>query len=114
MPQYPALSPHSITGASHRQLLSLLGPDAELVEAQERPWASATFSGARHSVTLQLRLDSADAPAPAALLTLADHEFALPAEIVADCAVTTQRRERRSDGGHALCCVVELLTVAAD
>lgn len=97
-----------------RILLTLLAPGAELIEAQERPWASATFSGARHTVTLKMQLDSADAPVPAALLSLSDHEFLLQGEIVADCAVTTQRRERCSDGSHALCCVVELLTIAAD
>ncbi|MEQ1688704.1 MAG: hypothetical protein ABL874_09030 [Sphingopyxis sp.] len=91
-----------------------LGPNVELIEAQERPWASATFSGARHIITLRMRLEGADAPAPAALLALSDHEFTLPGEIVADCAVTMQRRERCSDGGHGLCCVVELLTIAED
>lgn len=97
-----------------RQLLSLLGKGAELIEAQERPWASATFAGARHSVTVRVPLDSADAPLPAILAALPDHEFDLPGEIVADCTVAMQRRERCSDDSHGLCCVVELLTIAAD
>ncbi|MEK6542133.1 MAG: hypothetical protein AABZ45_08450 [Pseudomonadota bacterium] len=105
-----------MSNANHlcRILLTLLGPNAELIEAQERPWASATFSGARHIITLRMRLDSADASAPSALLALPDHEFLLPGEIVADCAVTMQRRERSGDGGHGLCSVVELLTIAMD
>ncbi|MEQ1687056.1 MAG: hypothetical protein ABL874_00605 [Sphingopyxis sp.] len=97
-----------------RQLLSLFGPGTELIEAQERPWASATFVGARHSVTVRFPLGSADAPPPTILAALPNHEFDLPGEIVADCTLTMQRRERGTGGGHSLTCVVELLTIGAD
>lgn len=97
-----------------RALLELLGPEAELVAAHEREWASATFSGARHRIDLRVPLaDAASAPSPA-LAALPEHDFALSGEIVADCVLTTQRRERSADGRYWLACSVELLTVAAD
>lgn len=96
------------------QLAILLGPGMELIMAHEREWASATFSGARHSFAIRLPLSGAAAPAPMALTQAPDHEFELPGAIVADCAVTVQQRTRDSAGQHWLDIQIELLTVVAD
>ncbi len=95
-------------------LLTMLGPGSELIEAQERAWASATFSGARHKLHLRLPMASAEAPPPAALAALPDHEFDLSGQIVADCIVSHQRREWHPSGQWSLLCQVDILTIAAD
>lgn len=68
-------------------LLNLGGGRAELVSHAERAWASATFSGARH--TVRLAFSGAEAlPAGEALIdALPDHEFTVPHQLVADAAV---------------------------
>lgn len=100
---------HGIAGQIIRQLLDLCGEGSELVTAEQRSWASATFSGARHIIELLLPGHAL----PAAIARLPDHDFDLAGEIVADCAVispacalpTTQGK-----GGLR----VELLTIVAD
>lgn len=98
----------------YRSIAQLIGPACELVTATERPWASATFSGARHSLRLQIALPDADAPAPPGLDRLPDHEFALPGQLVADCAVTVEQRHRDAAGRWWLMCEVDVLTIGAD
>jgi hypothetical protein len=66
-------------------LLSLAGDHACLVSHAERPWASITFSGARHTVVLDF--DDGDA-ADRFIEALAEHEFAIPGKLVADAAIT--------------------------
>ena len=97
-----------------RQLLTLAGPTVELVQATEREWASATFSGARHAVTLRIPLDHSAAAAPAFIAGLPDHEFDLPGQIVADCVVTLQQRTLDPTYRTWLAITIELLTIGAD
>lgn len=97
-----------------RTVMGGLGPDATLLRADEREWASATFSGARHGIDLAIRLSASDAPPPRFLADLPELEFDLPGEIVADCSVTLSQRERISDGTWQLPCRIELLTIAAE
>ncbi len=139
-----------------QMVCDLIGNGCELVEAQERAWASATFNGARHIFTLRVPIAKDASPAPVALaftlgeargealaftlgeargealalapgearegairlekalLSLPEHEFSLPGEIVADCIVSTQRRERCGSGRLWLVCTIELLTIVAD
>ncbi|QIG81099.1 hypothetical protein [Stakelama tenebrarum] len=74
-----------------------------LVESDWTRWASATFNGARHVVTVS-------APASSALERwleeLPEAEFALRNHLVADVAVTVQRR-----CADAVTATVEALTV---
>lgn len=73
-------------------VLELAGSGAELLRHAERPWASATFAGTRH--TIALRFDGeAIAAGEAFLAALPDHEFAIPGQLVADAAVTTVEHE---------------------
>lgn len=80
--------------ACDRPLAALLralarGPAApfRIAAARSVPWHSATFSGARHEVTLLLDGDDARDRAAALRDGLAEMEFALPGHIVADVAV---------------------------
>ena len=97
-----------------RAVLEVCGKGSELVGAHEREWASATFSGARHSLDLMIPANDEGGALPNAIARLPDHEFDLPDEIVADCAVTIGQRHRGADGLTRLALRVELLTIAAD
>lgn len=88
-------------------LLPLARGKAELVAHEERPWASATFNGSRHTVTLYFAGAEALVAGEDFIVVLPDHEFTLPGQLVADAAVT------QVDYVHvpetALCVTVEIL-----
>ncbi len=68
-------------------LLELAGGKAELLRHAERAWASVTFTGTRHEVTLAFAGAEAVAAGEAFIAALPDHEFAIPRQLVADATV---------------------------
>lgn len=69
-------------------MLLLAGDHAELMSHAERPWASATFSGTRHTFTLSFTGEEAIAAAEEFIAVLPDHEFQLPGRLVADAGIS--------------------------
>ncbi|MEP7222063.1 MAG: hypothetical protein ABI673_05285 [Novosphingobium sp.] len=69
-------------------LLALGGEHAELLRHAERPWASATFSGSRHTAALSFSGAEAMAAGERFVAELPDHEFTIPGQLVADAAIT--------------------------
>jgi hypothetical protein len=85
-------------------LAALAGQDAQVAHRHSSPWSSATFSGARHSF-------SVDLPSPRARLfgnRLPEHDFILPGHIVADIGVTS----RHAASGRVTV-ILEVLTIEA-
>ena len=75
------------------EILKLAGGQAEVLRHQERPWASVTFSGSRHTVTLRFAgADGAEA-GEAFIAALPEHEFTLADQLVADAAVVAVEQE---------------------
>ena len=70
-----------------RALIARSGDSATLDHGTSEPWASATFTGARHLLRLALPPAAADG----FVLGLDEHEFAIPGHIVADVIVTARR-----------------------
>lgn len=68
-------------------LLELAGGHAELLRHAERAWASATFAGTRHDVSLSFSGAEAVAAGEAFIAALPDHEFTIPRQLVADAAI---------------------------
>jgi hypothetical protein len=68
-------------------ILRLGGAQAELVRHAERPWASVTFSGTRHAITLAFPGSAAAADGEAFIAALPEHEFTIPGQLVADATV---------------------------
>lgn len=68
-------------------VLGLTQGKAELISHQERPWASVTFSGTRHSLTLAFSGDEAVSAGEDFIACLPEHEFAVPGQLVADAAI---------------------------
>ncbi len=83
-------------------ILDLVGP-ARLSAARVRPWASITFSGARHWLCLQVPRDRV----AQVTLALTESELALAGHFVADLAIT-----QRVDGPEDCTLSIEVLTVA--
>lgn len=71
----------------HAPLLELAGGKAELLRHDERAWASITFSGTRHSITLAFTGNEAVAAGEIFVTALPDHEFTISRQIVADAAI---------------------------
>ncbi|AMO72815.1 hypothetical protein [Sphingorhabdus sp. M41] len=73
-----------------RQLEALTGDQARVTLTREKPWASITFAGTRHSFAVQW--DSSSGPNAIKNLAekLPDHEFSIPGYFVADILVTEQ------------------------
>jgi len=74
-------------------VLQLAGGKGELVRHAERPWASATFSGTRHTIALAFRGIDAVAAGEAFVASLPDHEFAISGQLVADATVASTEHQ---------------------
>ncbi len=70
-----------------REIREIAGPLAELLAHSEAPWASITFSGARHTVVLRFAGSEAVSDGERLIATLPDHEFRLRGKLVADASV---------------------------
>lgn len=76
-----------------RAVLELAGEHATLVRHTETPWASVTFSGARHSVVLAFCGWEACDDAEHLIVELPEHEFRIAGVLVADAAVARTDQE---------------------
>lgn len=85
------------------------GATLALEAMSSRPWASATFSGAQHVVTLRVTGPQAEAAANAILPDIGEREFALPGHVLIDIACDA---EARVDGEVLL--TLAALTIEAD
>jgi hypothetical protein len=79
------------------------------IEARSTPWASVTFTGARHALVLRLSGAGAGAAADAFLDGLGSREFALPGHLVADVAVADC-----ADRDDSTILRLEILTIETD
>lgn len=68
-------------------ILALCGNRARVRSHRETPWASITFSGTRHELSLEFEGEEAIDAAEQLIEELSEHEFALPGQLVADAAV---------------------------
>lgn len=90
----------------HRRLIRALiergGAGCRCVSGGSTPWASVTFTGARHIIVLALP----HAAATAFAAGLGEAEFAVPGHFVADIAVAA-----RDDGPDETRLTIEALTI---
>ena len=84
----PARAPRR-TDADRLQeaLIALAGGFGVVVSHDERAWASVTFAGARHRVTLEFAGEEAIAGGEWLIAELPEHEFCLPRQLVAEATV---------------------------
>ena len=75
------------------QVMALSEEQGQLVRHSERPWASATFSGSRHSIALAFEGAEAVEAGERLIAALDEHEFDITGWLVADAAVVEARHE---------------------
>ena len=91
------------------ELASLAGPGLQLLSHCERPWCSATFSGARHGFRLSFEGIEAVAAGEAFIAALPDHEFQVRGRLVADATITAAEHDLMA--GPRLTIVADLLVL---
>jgi hypothetical protein len=84
-----------------------LGAAVAIESLASRPWASITFSGERHRLSLCLPGPGAAAAADAFLDGLAERDFALTGHVLADIVLA-----ERGDEDEQVRLILEALTVA--
>ncbi|MBX7540172.1 hypothetical protein [Qipengyuania sphaerica] len=68
-------------------MLKLSEHHGQVITHTERAWASITFAGTRHSLSILFAGDEAVEAGERFVATLPDHEFAIPGQLVADAGV---------------------------
>ncbi len=68
-------------------LAEIHGNQGRILTHTEKPWASITFAGTRHSLALLFTGEEAVAAGEIFVAELPDHEFAIPGQLVADAGV---------------------------
>ncbi|MEL7190536.1 MAG: hypothetical protein AAGK17_13360 [Pseudomonadota bacterium] len=69
-------------------LFQLTKGKAAILSHTETPWASITFSGTRHEIVLDFVGSQAVEVGEDFIANLPDHEFTIPAQLVAEASVT--------------------------
>ncbi|MDP9056291.1 MAG: hypothetical protein M3N34_03005 [Pseudomonadota bacterium] len=69
-----------------KAVLDLAGAEAVLVRHVEHDWASATFTGSSHTITLCFT-GAAAAAGEQFIVALPDHEFVIPRYLIADAQI---------------------------
>lgn len=85
----PRMQLPSTTNRVARCVLALAGNQPLLIRHTETPWASITFSGNRHTITLRFEGTKAISSGEQLIAALPDHEFVIPGKLVADAVVTS-------------------------
>jgi hypothetical protein len=83
----PRHAPLGTAGRLREALCALADGHAVVLRQTERPWASVTFEGARHTFELAFEGREAIGAGETFVAALADHEFAIPGQLVAEAAV---------------------------
>ncbi|MGB7374059.1 hypothetical protein [Pontixanthobacter sp.] len=68
-------------------LMTLAGGHGRLTQHRERSWASITFTGTRHHVIVEFSGHEACDAGEHFIAELAEHEFTIPGQLVADAAI---------------------------
>jgi hypothetical protein len=83
-----------------RSVLELCGEQADVESASVQPWASATFQGSRHKISLLFAGDHAQDRAASFAECAPDAEFAIGGHIVADLAIDGRWMEHDATTGQ--------------
>lgn len=86
-PHPPRLARRSTTDRLREALLRLAEQRGEVLLHRETAWASITFAGTRHRLSLRFAGPEAVAAGERLIAALPEHEFAIPGQLVADATV---------------------------
>jgi hypothetical protein len=95
-------------------LAARLAPARAVIQtSRERPWASITFSGVRHSYEVEVSGPGAGAAVGALVREIGDMEIALKRDFVADIVITSRKTDWKVSP-PAIRLGIEALTVETD
>lgn len=104
-PRPPRRDPHTRLIA---QLLQFAGPESSVIATSSRPWASATFIGARHTIVLKMVGTGHMERATKFAEMVPDAELSISGHIVADICVDESSYTRT--GGEDTDCIIMRLS----
>lgn len=90
-------------------LLALTGHRAQILDHREEPWASVTFTGARHQLTMLFQGEDSVMAGEAFIALLDEHEFTIPNRLVADAVIDEVHHRICPDPRLVVRCEVLLL-----
>lgn len=79
--------PRGTAGHLRDGLAALAGGCGTVLRHDERPWASVTFEGTRHTLEIAFEGEAGIAAGEALIETLGEHEFVIPGQLVAEARV---------------------------
>ncbi|WP_299308069.1 hypothetical protein [uncultured Croceicoccus sp.] len=88
-------------------VLDLAENEGRIVVHSQRPWASITFTGSRHTMSLAFTGVHAVEAGERFVASLADHEFSIPRHLVADAEVRSVEHSLLPE--PRLCVEIEVL-----
>lgn len=84
-----AATPKRSTADRLREALMALGDfRGQVLNHEEKAWASITFTGSRHTLALMFAGEQAVEAGERFIAALPEHEFAIPGQLVADATIT--------------------------
>ena len=86
-PPHPPRARRTAADRLRAALADLHAHHGQVLTHTEKAWASITFAGTRHSLTILFAGDEAVAAGEEFVAALPDHEFAIPGQLVADAGV---------------------------
>ncbi|ARU16371.1 hypothetical protein [Croceicoccus marinus] len=86
-PRAPRSVRRSVSERLEDAVLALAGGLGAVTIHREMPWASITFAGTRHTMTLCFTGSGAVDAGEELLARLPDHEFTIPGQLVADAQI---------------------------
>ena len=90
-------------------LTALAAGRGEVVRTAERAWASITFEGARHTAEIVFEGAEAVEAGERFIAELAEHEFAIPGQLVAEATVVEVDHRLAPEPRLAVTCELLLL-----
>ena len=93
-------------------LLTLSEHHGQVIDHREKAWASITFAGTRHTVSLLFTGEEAAEAGERFVATLPDHEFDIPGQLVADAGVSACEHRLLRSPRLAVTCELLLLEEA--
>ena len=86
-PPRPSRARRSAGDRLRQALMVLAQHQAQVITHSEKAWASITFAGTRHSMSLLFAGEDAVEAGERFVAELPEHEFAIPGQLVADAGI---------------------------
>ena len=102
--------PRRSTGDRLREaLVAFAEGRAEIMRHEETAWSSITFTGTRHELALEFKGSEAVEVGEEFIADLAEHEFRIPGQLVADASVREVDHRFGEEERLTITCVLLLL-----